>query len=392
MRLALAAALVVSLLAAALATPARADTSAGPEIELYTMGPGPTLPERFGHAALCVRYPDRRAPDLCYDYGAFDASEPLKLGYRFLRGESVFFVAVRRPESMVRDYVGRDRTVWRQRLPLPPEQARRVASIVETDAQPENRYYHYHHYFDNCATRVRDIIDEVTAGALSSLADDEREQRTFRDFTREGFAEFPWLLAASDLAIGRAVDVRADAYERMFLPEMLREGVEEALRAPADVIYERRAEPFPSEPQSGSPFFPVAGILMFASISLSTMWRRGERAVIAVAAFPLALLGLILWSAAIISPLPEVRFNELLLVFMPTDAALAFLSERRRQLYATARAGLIGVVLLLSLLGVFVQPILFAATLALAVMLAIGVAPGWRAWRRQRGSGTRSMK
>jgi hypothetical protein len=385
MRLALA--LVVALAAAAIFIPARAEASAGPEIELYTMGPGPTLPERFGHAALCVRYPDRRAPDLCYDYGAFDASEPLKLGLRFLRGESVFFVAVRRPASMVRDYVGRDRTVWRQRLPLSPEQARRAASIVETDALPENRFYHYHHYFDNCATRVRDIIDEVTGGALSTLDDDERETRTFRDFTREGFAEFSWLLAASDLALGRAVDVRADPYERMFLPEKLREGVAQALTVPAEVLYERRAEPFPSQPGSGSPIFPVVGVFLFASISLSTVWGRGERATVALAAFPLATLGVILWSAAIISPLPEVRFNELLLVFMPTDAVLPFLSERRRQLYATARAGGIALALLLSLVGVFVQPIVFAATLALAAMIAIGVAPTWRS---RRGHGTRA--
>ncbi len=363
---------------------ARAEAPAPPVIEVYTMGPGPTLPERFGHAALCVRHPTRPAWDRCYDYGAFDASEPLSLGYRFLRGESVFFVAVRDPELMVRDYIGRDRTIWRQELPLSDEQARRAAAILERDAKPENRYYHYHHYFDNCATRVRDIVDEVTDGALASIADDESEQRTFRDFTREGFAEFPWLLVASDVVLGRAVDVRVDAYERMFLPEFLRRGIDEAFDLRTEVIYQRQDEPFPSRPGPRSPVFLLAGLALLAMVSGTGLWGRGERVALAVVAAPLSLLGLLLWTAAVISPLPEIRYNELLLVFMPTDAALPWLSERRRQIYAMARIAGIFAALAFGLLGAFAQPVAHPAALATSAMVGIVGTPAWRAWWRSR--------
>lgn len=380
------AALLVSLLAFAAAPPARAEEASGPTIELFTMGPGEAIPERFGHAALCVRHPEREGADRCYDYGAFDASNLLSLGYRFLRGESVFFVAVRDPDSMIRHYKARDRTVWRQTLPLSREQAARAQAILEEDARPENRTYHYHHYSDNCSTRVRDILDEVTAGALASWRPEVGDSRTFRDFTREGFAGLPALLAASELILGRAVDERPDAYERMFLPKELRRAVREALGVEAKLVYAREAPPFPEPPSGGSPLFPIAGFALFVALTATAIWGRGEGFAVGVASVPLSLLGMILWAVAIVSPLPEVRLNELLLVFVPTDIALPFLSLRRRYRYALVRLVGIALAALLSIAGVFVQPLINPLTLALLPLAAFAMAPGWKAWRAQRRS------
>ena len=382
MRAALATAIAVLLsLTAASASAANAPDRQGPIIELYTMGPGEPLPERFGHSALCVRYPDRRGGDRCYDYGAFDASEPLSLGYRFLRGESVFFVAMRDPDGMIRHYIARDRNVWRQTLPLSPEQAREAAAVLAKDARPENRYYHYHHYFDNCSTRVRDIIDGVAGGALTSVPDDAYDHRTFRDYTREGFAEFPALLAATELFLGRAVDAELSAYDRMFLPEALLKGVEAGLGAEADLLYVRRAPPLPNQPGSGSPWFALTGLALFAGIIATAIWGRHERLAVALAAVPLALVGLILWTIAMVSPLEEIRLNELLLVFVPLDVVLPFLSARRRYAYTYARLIGISLIAVLAFSGVFVQPLINPLLLALLPLSAIAIAPGWKAWR-----------
>lgn len=379
-------ALVLALVGfAGLATPpAAAEPQApAPKIELYTMGPGEPIPERFGHSALCVRYPDGGAPgggpaprDRCYDYGIFDASEPLTLGYRFLRGESVFWVGERRPDAMIRAYERRDRDMWRQTLPLSDDAARRAAADLERDALPENRYYHYHHYFDNCSTRVRDIIDDASGGALSDLPDGairgaDGEGRTLRDFTHEGFAEHAGLLVGSDLVLGRSVDERPDVYEVMFLPIMLRDGVEAAFGVEPELIYARRAPPLSDDPGLGAaPLFAGAGAALFVAIVAAALYRRFERGIIALAALPLALIGLVLWTIAIVSPLPEVRYNELFLVFMPLDAALPFLSRERRYYYAAARLAMIGLAIALSFVGLFAQP-MAPALVALLPMAAV---------------------
>ncbi len=357
------------------AGPALAEDSASPAptIELLTMGPGESIPERFGHAALCVRSPERSPHDRCYDYGIFDPSEPLSLGYRFLRGESVFWVAERAYGHMLRDYEHRDRDIWRQTLPLTADQAREMAAVLEEAVEPDNRYYHYHHYFDNCSTRVRDLIDDVTGGTLSAFAAGKSDSRTFRDITYEGFAEHFGLLIGTDVILGRSVDVRPDVYELMFLPDELRWGVEEALGVEAEQLYERRAPPLSRDSGLGAlPFFGLVGFALLSMIAVATVRRRYERAAIAIAAVPLTVMGALLWSIAIVSPLPEVRFNELLLVFVPLDAALPFLSRQRRLYYAAARLAGLGVVLCLALVGLFWQPVgpALVALLPLAAIAA----------------------
>ena len=48
---------------------------------------------------------------------------------------------------------------------------------LEYDILDEHRYYAYDHFWDNCTTRVRDILDDVTGGALSL---DDRRRPTAR--------------------------------------------------------------------------------------------------------------------------------------------------------------------------------------------------------------------
>ena len=97
-----------ALLAAALGS--------APTVDVYTMGQGSDLFERFGHAAICVT---RAEGTRCYNYGTTDfASPPEELGWRFLRGDAKFWVSVWPLPRMLEVYRQHDRTVWRQRLPL----------------------------------------------------------------------------------------------------------------------------------------------------------------------------------------------------------------------------------------------------------------------------------
>ena len=57
------------LLTAVLAAP----PSVSPRIELVTIGWGPVLDQRYGHAALCVVYDREPKRSHCYNYGATTA-------------------------------------------------------------------------------------------------------------------------------------------------------------------------------------------------------------------------------------------------------------------------------------------------------------------------------
>ncbi|WP_428262220.1 DUF4105 domain-containing protein [Haliangium sp.] len=352
-------------------------TAEAPTIELITMGAGDLLWEKYGHAALCVRYRDPRR-DRCYNYGTTDFSDPVTLVWEFLRGQSKFWVSVTTPARMVHFYRDRlDRSLWVQRLPLAPEVARETAAFLANNALDENKYYKYHHYDDNCSTRVRDIIDRAVGGALSAAT--EPYPYTLREITRRGMAEYTFLVLLSDFPLGRRADRYPSTYEAMHLPFVLRAEVEHRLGIPPKQMYQRTGRSFNvTDPPSRWWLFLFAlacalpALLTRLSPRLSS---RAERLGLALSVLPGGVMGATMWFMAIISTLPEIRYNEVLLVLLPFDLALPFLSPRRRVGYARGRVVMLVVLLLLSAVGVLRQPIWALGMLALLPCL-IAALPG----------------
>lgn len=367
---------MLALVLAALVTavspaPRSAGEPPAPTIELYTMGVGPALVEKFGHAAICVRWSDPRR-DTCYNYGTTDFSDPLGLGWGFLRGDSVFWVSTQRPSLMLRLYRMRDRSVWLQPLPLSADDARAVAAALAQDALPENRDYQYHHFHDNCSTRVRDILDEALGGALSADAD-ESIDATYRDLSRRGFAGQGWLLWISDLVLGRAADRAPTLYEAMFLPEVLRAEVTRRLGVEPELVYERQGPPFPTDNPWSRPLFIGLSLLFALPVWLAWWLGRRERLGLALSLAPVIFLGAVVWAVAIISPLPEARFNEVLLVLFPGDLALLWLGEARRRQWARVRVALIAACSLAAAIGLLAQPLWAVAPLALLPLVPVAL-------------------
>ena len=196
-----------------------------PVVELMTMGVGSLIWERHGHIALCVAYEDP-SQDVCYNYGVADFQHPIGMAAGFFRGTHSFWVSKESPDNMLWVYLHFDRTVWVQALPLDDAQKKQVIDKLEHDILLENRYYAYDHFWDNCTTRVRDIIDNATNHALLNMKEPS-DGKTYRDLAREGFFGVGYYvpLIITDLAMGRVTDRVPSYWERMFLPDYLREAV-----------------------------------------------------------------------------------------------------------------------------------------------------------------------
>lgn len=92
-------------------------------------------------------------------------------------------------------------------------------------------------------------------------------------------------------------------------------------------------------------------ILVVALAAVCWIARWGRR----LAAGVIALLGVIIWAGAVLSPWPELRINELMLVFVPLDVFL--LHRSSAGLYASVRLAILALVALLAVAGVLVQPL-----------------------------------
>jgi hypothetical protein len=331
---------------------ATAQAAEPPRIDLYTMGPGEETFTRFGHAAICVT-DDRTPQGRCYNYGTADFSTPVPLTWNFVRGRAMFRVSVQDLQRMVAAYVRQDRSIWRQRLPLPPARAQEIADALEASTAQAVRFYRYHHFNDNCTTRVRDLLDRALGGALSN--DRARhEGDSFRAYARAGFGGDVPLLLAAELLLGRPADERTSPWQAMFLPEVFRREVAARLGAQPELVYARQGPPPSGSMLLGRGALAGAGVLLAVLTLLGArLGRRARAATLATAGFTLGLAGLVLWALAVLSTFPELRWNEALLCLWPTDLWLPWAGRR----YLLVRLGALGLVALLSLVGALVQPL-----------------------------------
>jgi hypothetical protein len=339
-----------------------------PVIELVTMGVGSLIWERHGHIALCVRGDGVRA-DRCYNYGIGDFRHPLAMTWGFFRGTGSFWVGKAGVEDMLSIYEYADRTIWVQPLPLTRAQKKLVIEKLEFDILEPNRYYAYDHFWDNCTTRVRDVIDVASGGQLSSMRE-PTDDRTFRDLAREGFYGMRIPLLITDIAMGRVTDRQPTYQERMFLPQYLREAVTKLWGVEPRVIYQRQGPPQDTDSSSGRVWFAIAIIAMTSPSWIARLIGRWQRAGLALSVAPYVLLGTVLTFLAIISPLPYVRWNEICLVVLPLDVLVLVLPPDRRRWYARGRLVMLGAVLVLWLVGILCQPLL-APLLWPAIPLAV---------------------
>jgi hypothetical protein len=347
-----------------------------PVVELVTMGIGSLIWERHGHIALCIRYQDP-SQDTCYNYGIGDFHHPMKMATGFFRGTKSFWVGPQDPFQMLGVYLFADRTVWVQPLPLTSEQEQLVIKKLELDILEENKHYAYDHFWDNCTTRVRDVLDDAIGGRLHAFAAQQPSgTETYRDLARKGFFGMRVPLLITDIAMGRVTDRLPTYWERMFLPDYLREAAAKFWKMEPNVVYERKGPPPLDDGPSGRVIFALVILALTAPAWLTRLWGRFERAGLAIAVIPYVFLGSVFWFLALVSPLPYVESNESCLLLLPCDLLLVwFLSPERRRLYARIRVGSIALFALLLVAGVMRQPVWPLLLWPLVPALVVGFWP-----------------
>ncbi len=192
-------------------------------ISIITSGPGEVLYEKFGHTAIRVKDPATQL-DLIYNYGIFDFDNPtfyvdFTKGYmKYKLVKYPFYVALK---SSQQD----KRWVKEQVLNLTQNQKNNFFSILETNALPKNAGYLYDPYFDNCATKPRDIIKEVVGEKLIFKDDFVPENLSLRQLMNKEIHQNTWGSLGINIALGNRLDKIATASEYLYLPDYVFEAL-----------------------------------------------------------------------------------------------------------------------------------------------------------------------
>jgi hypothetical protein len=254
-------------------------------ISLVTFGVGDDIHQYFGHNALMVEDKERGAAAL-YNFGMFSFGPDMLPKY--LQGQLEFWAAATPVEPTFRQYMEENRSIQVRELNLSPRKRRFLAQRLSYYVQPEHRNYRYHHYENNCSTKVRDLIDSALDGQLR-VAARAPARFTYRGHTRRYTQQDPIVHMLLLLWMNDSMEHPIKVWDEAFLPDELERLVDhaqfrddEGRRVPlvrlAYTVFHARRAPVPEAPSAGWPGLLAFGAMLGALALLLSRWMsRGSR-------------------------------------------------------------------------------------------------------------------
>lgn len=196
------------------------------ELSIITVGPGPNLNDCFGHSAFRIKDPKLNM-DRAYNYGTFDLTQK---GFylRFTLGVAEYKLSAYPFEYFYDSYTRQNRWLQEQKLNLTRDELQVLFEKLEINHLPQNQFYRYDPFFDNCATRMRDLVGETLEGKITFNNDHLNEDLTLRDLVDINAFNHGWGDLGIDIALGNRLDKVATPDEYMYLPDYVYSAFENA--------------------------------------------------------------------------------------------------------------------------------------------------------------------
>lgn len=215
--------LVVFLFSITLFSQTNKQLSEKAEISILTCAPGQKeLYSYFGHSAMRVKDPINNI-DKVYNYGMFDFNTP-NFYLKFCQGKLLYQVNSYDFKYFPYIYHKENRWIKSQKLNLNPSQNQKLFDYLEWNVLPENKKYHYDFFYDNCATKIHEVI-EKSIGKISFNYTKFPKDFTHRDLIHTYIPENSWAKFGIDLALGAVIDKKATFKQYLFLPDYINLGI-----------------------------------------------------------------------------------------------------------------------------------------------------------------------
>jgi len=352
-------------------------------ISILTCNPGEEAYSMYGHSAIRVNDPTQHL-DAVFNYGVF-SFESNDFLYRFAKGQTDYLMMGQRFVSWLPEYNEEKRSVYEQVLNLSPEGKNKLFQALIENAKPENRVYRYNFFVDNCATRVRDMIERNSGGQISFP--DNHPTESYRNLIKHYHHSLRWFDLGIDLLVGKKADEVVSSYGQMFLPDYLKDQF-----AKARITIDGKAQPlvletktlveFPNSKQNSDLPWPaiIFALLLLVIAAISFRSFIQKKAIDWLDYWLLALTGLtglIIGWFTLFSEHPAMSPNYNLLWAFPLNIFFAGIwGVKKWRAKSRFYFWLIGALLLLSFLsGQQFNPAVYFIVLILLVRVVANLLP-----------------
>jgi hypothetical protein len=251
------------------------------------MEPGVEFWERFGHDAILIE-DTTTGEGVSYNYGFFDMDEPGFVG-NFVRGRMNYRLVALPVGEDLASYREEGRGVTVQWLAIDGAHANALAAALAENARPENSRYRYEYYTANCATKVRDRLDEALGGRLEQQLAGRSQGNTYRSESVRLAWPAKWMALGFDLGLAGAADRPLTRWEEGFIPMRLRDSLREVKLADGRPLVQSEQVVLPNRlapPPEDTPQWRVTALLLGVALATGAL-VLGKRRPRLLAAFAL---------------------------------------------------------------------------------------------------------
>ena len=188
------------------------------KVSVLTCDRGNDLYTTFGHSALRLLN-NETGRDLVFNYGTFDFRTD-NFYPKFMRGQLPYYLSVAPTNLFLDVYTREERTIVEQVIDLDSTEVSNLLGFLETNTLPENREYAYDFFFDNCSTRLLDMLNTLSDEPID-YGPPKAEHLTYRNLLDEHLVYMPWSDFGIDLVIGGIADQEASVPAQMYIPSYL---------------------------------------------------------------------------------------------------------------------------------------------------------------------------
>ena len=134
----------------------------------------------------------------------------------------MYYLSTEDFNSFVNFYKEENRGITEQVLQLTSLEKKKIRKLLQENLESENRFYKYDFLFDNCTTRLRDLVEKTADTAIyySSVL---KQKTRFRQLIYEylNYNDKQWSKLGIDLFLGSRTDAIMTNRQVMFLPDYL---------------------------------------------------------------------------------------------------------------------------------------------------------------------------
>ncbi|WMI65802.1 DUF4105 domain-containing protein [Aestuariibaculum sp. YM273] len=187
------------------------------EISVLTIGPGSSLNDSFGHSGFRVKDPIKGI-DLVFNYGIYDFNTP-NFYLKFAQGRLNYLCGMNYYEDFYNAYISQNRSIKAQVLNLDAAEKQKLFDYLRNNIKPANRRYLYDFFYDNCATKIKDVTNIAVNNSIEFNKPKNFKEATFRTLINNNLNANSWGSFGINVALGSVIDRQAPAEDHMFLPE-----------------------------------------------------------------------------------------------------------------------------------------------------------------------------